>query len=519
VAVEAVKTEAELAAQATARVASRGVIFIATAKLYFLGVGYAIQFGLAHLLSKELYGAYGTVVSVANVLNMMVLQGTLQAVSKLVSESDATATAVPRVALKVQLFLAGGIAAAYALAAPLIAKLQNNTAHTDVFRLSAGIVFAYGLYAVFVGFLNGRKHFREQAGLDMTFATLRAGGILGFAALGFGVFGAIGGFVGAALLIVVISFRVAVRRSLDGKEGESPSRPATAGATVGAKKIVAFMLPVMLFTLILYALMNVDLWLLRAFTGGTSDEVDRVAGLYYGAQNLARIPYQAILAVTFVVFPLVSRATFENDTDTARGYVTVTFRYSLIFLAGLVAIVASNASDLLAIPYPAAYREGARALEPLAIGMLLFSLLSIACTILIGAGLLRAAVVSGAIALATAVGASFVLREVTHGFDGPRAAIGVAAGYLAGCLAAGYALYRQFGAPLQWLTILRVALAAGVVAVVSLVRPSGGKVMTLAAAVGLCVLYAAVLWATREWGAADSARFRRAFLKRRGGES
>ncbi|MBI3071813.1 MAG: oligosaccharide flippase family protein [Deltaproteobacteria bacterium] len=541
VAAEVVKGADESAAQATARVASRGVVFIATAKLYFLGVGYAIQFGLAHLLSKELYGAYGTVVSVANVLNMMILQGTLQAVSKLVSESDRTAAAVPRVALRVQLFLAGGLAVAYLLAAPLIADLQNSATHTNVFRLSAGIVFAYGLYAVFVGFLNGRKQFRAQAGLDMTFATLRACGILGFAALGFGVFGAIGGFVGAALLIVAISFRVAARHSLDlfreqsagkpvacprerngepdGTEGAPHLLPAHANARVDAKKIIRFMLPVMLYTLILYALMNVDLWLLRAFTEGTPEEVDRVAGLYYGAQNLARIPYQAILAVTFVVFPLVSRATFENDTETARGYITITFRYSLIFLAGLVAVVAANASDLLAIPYPAAYREGARALESLAVGMLLFSLFSIACTILIGAGLLRAAVISGAVALAVAVGVSLGLREVSSGFDGRRAAMSVAAGYLAGCFAAGYALFRQFGAPLQWITIARVAIAAGVVAAVSMVRPSGGKIMTLVAASGLVVIYGFVLWATREWAPADSARFRRAFSKRRGGES
>jgi hypothetical protein len=65
--------------------------------------------------------------------------------------------------------------------------------------------------------------------------------------------------------------------------------------------------------------------------------------------------------------------------------------------------------------------------------------------------------------LMVAVGASLGLREVTHGFDGPRAAMGVATGYLAGCLAAGYALYRQFGAPLAWLTIARVAIAGGAV--------------------------------------------------------
>ena len=44
-------------------------------------------------------------------------------------------------------------------------------------------------YAVFVGTANGMHQFHKQAGLDITFATLRAVGLIGMAMLGLGVVG------------------------------------------------------------------------------------------------------------------------------------------------------------------------------------------------------------------------------------------------------------------------------------------------------------------------------------------
>ena len=40
---------------------------------------------------------------------------------------------------------------------------------------------------------------------------------------------------------------------------------------------------------------------------------DVQVGYYAAVQNLARLSYQAIIAATFVVFPLVSRSTFTDD--------------------------------------------------------------------------------------------------------------------------------------------------------------------------------------------------------------
>jgi hypothetical protein len=63
-----------------------------------------------------------------------------------------------------------------------------------------------------------------------------------------------------------------------------------------------------------------------------------VAGNYEALRTFAILPYQALLVVTFVIFPLVSRATFAADREATRAYVSQTMRYALI-LAGLMGIV------------------------------------------------------------------------------------------------------------------------------------------------------------------------------------
>ena len=54
-------------------------------------------------------------------------------------------------------------------------------------------------------------------------------------------------------------------------------------------------------------------------TNATLDHVNALVGIYKSVQNFAFLPYQLLLAVTFVVFPVVSRATFDGDRETRAG--------------------------------------------------------------------------------------------------------------------------------------------------------------------------------------------------------
>ena len=84
-------------------------------------------------------------------------------------------------------------------------------------------------------------------------------------------------------------------------------------------------------------------------------------GYYAAVQNLARLSYQAIIAATFVVFPLVSRSTFADDRETTQRYIAVTTRYSLMFAMAIAVVMAANPADVLGLVYAPDYAQLRRA--------------------------------------------------------------------------------------------------------------------------------------------------------------
>jgi stage V sporulation protein B len=230
---------------------------------------------------------------------------------------------------------------------------------------------------------------------------------------------------------------------------------------------------------------------------------------YYGAaQQLGRLSYQVIIAGMFVVFPLVSRSTFEGDRESTGRYIHVTMRYSLIVAMAIAVVLAANPQAILDLPYASEYAfAGAPALVALALGTVAFSLFAIAGTILNGAGQSQAAIACAAITLAVAAIGNFI---VIPRFDPGRPVLLAAAtvtglSMLLGALTTGWVLVRRFGAFLPLVSALRVGIASAVAIAVGRFLPAGGPLMTLLEAIATGVVYLAALLATRELGKKDLA--------------
>lgn len=493
--------------------AGRGVLYISFAKLYFMAAGYVIYFLLPRLLhSDAAFGDYVLVIGLVSVIDNVIVTGTIQGVSKFTAEDETRAEAVKAAALKVLLLLGGGVAALYALAAPLIARWENDPGLTGLFRLSAGIVFCYALYAVFVGSCNGRRMFARQASLDVGFATLRMAFICGFALLGWGVWGAVGGFVAAAgSFLVLAAGWVGLPRT---QERFPPGR------------FVGYLVQLFLYTAALNLTMRVDLFMLKRYVGawaagqGLADPAkvaSAFTGYYGAAQTLAFIPYQAILAVAFVIFPLVSRSTFEQDVEKTRSYVRQTLRLSLVFCAGLGVVFMANPEAVINVPYKAVYRQAGLGLGLLAAGMVCFSMFTIVNTILNGAGKTGAALLSGVVTLVAAAAANWALVPRAAS---AREALALAAGASAGAMALGAVLsaallYRAFKAGIPWLTFLRVLAATAVGLGVGRLIPEVSKLVTIGECLAVFAAYLATLVLLRELGSEELARVRK--ILRRGG--
>ena len=302
-----------------------------------------------------------------SVLNNATVQGTINSVSKFTSEDDSRADAVKLAGLKLQVIVGGLLGLVFFLSAPLFARYYKHPEFTPLFRIVALIPLLYSIYSVFVGSANGLRRFRAQAGFDISFSTTKTV-LVAAGAVVAGVAGALAGWVVTALLVLILS---AVVMRL-------PRRDQAAGA-FPMRRLLTFMGGIVLYTLLINLALNLDILLLRRFTalGAAAAHASELSGQYQGVRTFALLPYQLCLAITFVIFPMVSRSTFEQDREATRVYVNQTLRYAIMLSGAVAAVVVARPAGLLTLVYPAAFRDGAPALPVLVAGIVCLSLMGV----------------------------------------------------------------------------------------------------------------------------------------------
>ncbi len=484
--------------------AGKGALFIGSAKIFFMLSGFVQQVLLARLVNVAGVGAFGAVNSAISMVNNTVVQATIQGVSKFTAEDDGRADAVKRAALRVQGLAGLVIALVFFLGAPLIADFMKAPGYVPYYRIAAAIPMLYAVYAVFIGSANGLRRFRTQAGFDITFSAAKTVLLLGGAALA-GVGGAFAGFALAALFIVVMAARtLGLPRA-----GAGPAFPMG--------RLVGFMFAIGGYNFMLNVELLYDQPLLHHFAGLVDPaQGGVVAGHYQALRTLALLPYQALLVVTFVMFPLISRATFADDRETTRAYVTQTLRVALILAAAMGIALGARPAALLAILFKPEYGEGARALPILVIGECCLAMLAVSCAILNAAGRPLAALVLMATTVLSGLGAAFALvPRARLGSDmlvamATAAASGMVLGFV---LSIGYVRVRLGGsAPIR--TVGRVVVAGAVAVLVGRLLPGHGKVVGLGITLLVAVIYFAVLIALGEFGPGDRAKLMKVLRRR-----
>lgn len=469
-----------------ARIAGRGTIYITAAKIWFMVSGYGIAITLAHLLTDENYGIYRVVINTVSIINAVIVTGTYQTVSKYVSQQPEKADSIKWKALKLQIYVGGAATAGFFLLAPVVASLLHDPRLTGYLRLASLITFAYSFYSVYTGYFNGKKDFGIQAGLDITYSTLKLVFIVLLAWLGFGVNGSVGGFALAAGCVLCISAMIA--RAGDRK------------GDVRAGHLFKFQSYLLLFTFVLTLLQRVDLMLIKALSSPDAKTASENAGYYSAAVDIANITYQIIVSVTFVIFPLVSQSTFENDRRRTQGYISNTLRYTLMVMALTATLFSSGASRVLRVIYRDTYQAGSEALRIVAFGMLFFGLLYIVTTIISASGQPRISLLLGVITLITSTVLNATLIP-SYGLVGGAMAttISMLMGTILGCCY----LWSRFKTLMSIRSALRISACAGTVYGVSFLFSPASKLLIIAQLIGLSITYAIALVISGELGRSD----------------
>jgi stage V sporulation protein B len=504
-----------------ARGAGRGGLAVAAAKVWFIVVGLVQQTLLPRLIGMDGYGAFSTAQSIANIPNNLVTASSIQGVSKAVAGAPAgKEDQAQRRVLLIQAALAPILPAIFWGLAPFAAEFEHAPHLERPLRIFALVLLVYGIYTPMVGVLNGRRQFLKQASLDVTFATLRTIGMLGAAWwLGQRLDGPTGATIGLAVAAAAI-LPLAWALTGMGRAGEG-------GPSFGAHLLV--LLPIAAGQLFLNLLMQADTWLLRRFAHESGESLglagdalrvgaDRLVGAYRAAQLFAFLPYQLLLSITFILFPMVARAHARQENEAVATYVRTGFRLAVVLMGVMVSCTSGLAYQLLRFAYPQEAAEaGSEALRLLALGQGAFALFGIETTVLVSLSReLSSAVLT---AIASALVAALCWWLVPSAPFGPslliRTATATSIALAFAALAGAFLVYRTARSFAPAKTLGRTSLAMAIAILVGSRLPWMGRAFVIVEALVVVAAYFGVAIASGELTRADLTMVTSVLRKRR----
>ena len=509
-------SDAQAERGADAGAAGRGGIFVLGAKVFFIVIGFVQQALLKAVLGLAEYGALARVLSPANIVNNVVVQGSIQGVSRRVAPARERFRGELAAAMRVHAPIAVVLGASFALFAGPFSEFQRSPHIATPLRVMAIVALAYGFYAPLVGTINGRSLFGRQAMLDVLFATLRTAGLVGLGWLfvkrgASGTLGATVGFAAAAALITPLAAVWALRG------GRASALRSDGASSIAASAYLGQLLTVALAQFLVNSLMQADLSLVGRFLsdGALSAglepaaarfEADEWVGVYRACQLFAFLPYQLVLSVAQVLFPMVARAHADGDRAAVALTVGRGMRIAAIMAGLIVAIVIALPGTLLHFAYGATVAaRGALALRVLAVGQGAFALFGVASTVLVSLGQERRSVALSGAALVLVGAACFAFAQ--HAAFGAPQLVGTATatslGLFAALALAAVVVRRVAGAFVPIGTALRVFVAVAVVASAGARLPDVGRALAPFAALGVATIYLCLLVLLRELGATD----------------
>jgi stage V sporulation protein B len=289
------------------------------------------------------------------------------------------------------------------------------------------------------------------------------------------------------------------------------------GATKFEKKqYFTFILPLFAGQLLLNALLQLDITLLGKFAADAAGSVglavsraDALVASYRATQLFSFLPYQLLLSITFILFPLLAKAHREGKQRDVALFIVSGLRLALIVAGAIITVTAGIPGPLLRMVFTAEIAEPAvRSMGLLTLGFGSFAVFGILTTVLTSLQHERASAMVTGLAVSLVVVLSFVF--VRGQPFGPgllwRMAIATSCGLVLATCTAGYLVYRFTGAVINGLSLARVAIALAAAVVLGRFLGPHGFVRTVGTAIVLEIVYMMLLVMLREFKRADVDR-------------
>jgi stage V sporulation protein B len=342
---------------------ARGAVFLTISSIIFIISGYIINIWLGRYLGPAEYGIYGIIISLVSIINITQTSGIPLAVSKYVASNNEKAEAVYKTGFFLQLISTCFIALLFFLLSTPIAVILKDKDLIPYIQLAALIFPFYGIFALITGFYNGLHDFKKQAVLHIVYSFIKIITIIPFAIF-FHLSGVILGFILSPILTLLTGFHLP---------------KATSGFSY--KKLIIFSLPLIGIAIFSNLMQSVDLFFIKMLGASENDP-----GYYTASQNISRIPFFALSALSTVLLPAISRTVSENLENETKKYINNCMRIVLLLCIPIVLFMSATSADLLKFIYSSEYLPAAQSLSILLIGIAFLTIFTVQSNILNGAG-------------------------------------------------------------------------------------------------------------------------------------
>jgi O-antigen/teichoic acid export membrane protein len=411
-------------------------ILLTTASLFYLVASYSANVWLGRHLGPHDYGSYSLIISIITIVNLVQTAGIPQSASRFIAKDSKHEKEILSNALTLQLISAFLLSFAIFIFAKPIAKLLNDPDLTHLIQISALIFPAYGIYSLFYGYFNGLHYFKQQAVINMLYSFGKAAGIISLSYF-YGLKGAIIGFAVASIPSIVYIVDKIPRLSFRG---------------VG-KDIFRYSLPLIGSAAGLTLFLTLDLLFIKIILKDSS-----MAGYYSAAQNIAIIPYLSLSAFSTIIFPSISKKVHVGDTSGAKHAIETSFRFLLILIILLCALIIGTNNQLVTLFYGSEYKPAAQTLVWLTIAYAVLTVFAFFVSILNGSGKAKKSMIYAAAGIAVSI-FCFILLIPKKQLIG--AAIGTGAGAFLATILSFYKLRDVFNTTIPiktFLTTLSVSI-------------------------------------------------------------
>ena len=188
---------------------ARGTLYLMVANGVFALAGYLIHFGLGRYLGPVDYGIFGVVLSLMTIVNTFFTAGFPQSASKFIAEDNARIAGIIRSTNRIILVFSTLVFSLYFGLAGVIAGWFKDSNLAPYIRISALVIPAYAFFSIYgPGYLNGQRQFGKQAITLFASSIVKIMAVLALVLLGFGVKGAIFGYLAAAVVGFLLAWRL-----------------------------------------------------------------------------------------------------------------------------------------------------------------------------------------------------------------------------------------------------------------------------------------------------------------------